>query len=435
MKKLMILVLLLGLLIVPGIGVNFAQDDCDDEIGCVVLAEDDPVVVGYLLALSGPVSFLGEDTKGSIEIVYEERGGELLGRELELVEADGTCSAEGGQSAAQQLTSDDLLIGIIGTTCSGESTGAIPIISDAGLTMISASATSPFLTDDDVDNGGIYEPGFFRTAQNDLFQGRLAAEFAYNELGLRRLATLHDGDAYTDGLQGAMANAFAELGGEIVFQGAINKGDEDMTAVLTEVASAEPDVFYFPIFQPEADFIVAQSGGIDGMEDITLFAADGLFVDAFPQAAGENIAGMYLSSPYVTGEEYDALLQSWADVVGGTPPSAFHAHAYDATNILLNAIEAVAVEMDDGSVSIGRQALRDEVASLTDYDGLTGTLSCGPTGDCATGEALAVYQIADEDSWPPELVFIPTGGGDDMDMDEDMDMDMDEDDSEEDSDD
>ena len=412
MKKLLIAVFLLGLFIVPG--VNFAQD-CEDELGCVVLEEDDPVVVGYLLALSGPVSFLGEDTRGSIEIVVDEIGGELLGREIELVEGDGTCSAEGGQAAAQQLASDDLLLGIIGTTCSGEATGAIPIISEAGLTMISASATSPFLTLDDPDAGGIYEPGFFRTAHNDAFQGRLAAEYAYNTLGARTLATIHDGDAYTDGLQGAMADAFAELGGEVIFQGAINKGDQDMTAILTEVAAAGPDVFYFPIFQPEADFLVAQAADIEGMEDVTLFAADGLFVVDFPQAAGENSVGMYLSSPLVQGEAYEELLEKWSDVVGGEPPSGFHAHAYDAVYILFNAIEEVAVDNGDGTVTIGRQALRDAVAATAEYPGITGTLTCGPTGDCATGEALAIYELtaAQQDGeWPPELVFVP--GEDEM---------------------
>jgi branched-chain amino acid transport system substrate-binding protein len=416
MKKLLILVCLLGLIVVPG--VNFAQDDCEDEIGCVILAEDDPIVIGYMLALSGPVSFLGEDTKGAIEIAVDDLGGEFLGREIELLEGDSTCNAEGGQAAAQQLTSDELLLGIIGTSCSSASTGAVPIISEAGMIMISSSATSPALTNDDVENGGLYEPGFYRTAHNDLFQGDIAAQFAYDVLGLRKLATIHDGSAYSDGLQKSMSDAFVALGGEIVFQGAINVGDEDMTAILTEVASAAPDILYFPIFQPEADFMVAQSSGIDGMEDVVLFAADATFVDPFPEAAGENVVGMYLSSPSVTGEAYDELVAKWDEVVGGVPPSGFHAHGYDAFFILMNAIESVAVEMEDGSLSIGRQALRDAVSATTDFPGITGTLSCGETGDCATGEALAVFQITEAEldgAWPPAVYWVP---GMDMDMEE-----------------
>ena len=66
-------------------------------------------------------------------------------------------------------------------------------------------------------------------------------------------------------------------------------------------------------------------------------------------------------------------------------------------NILLDAIEAVAEEADDGTITIDRQALRDEVAATTDYEGITGVLTCGETGDCATGEALAIYQITEEE--------------------------------------
>ena len=119
---------------------------------------------------------------------------------------------------------------------------------------------------------------------------------------------------------------------------------------------------------------------------------------------------MYMSSPRVTGERYDELLQKWEDKFGGTPPSGFHAHAYDATNMLLDAIEAVAVVNEDGTVVIGRQALRDALTSTADYDGITGALTCTEYGDCATGEALAIYQLGEAQvagEWPPAVVWSP----------------------------
>jgi hypothetical protein len=78
----------------------------------------------------------------------------------------------------------------------------------------------------------------------------------------------------------------------------------------------------------------------------------------------------------------------------------------------LNAIDQVAVENDDGSLTIDRQALRDAVVATSDYQGLTGLLTCGEYGDCATGEALAIFQlgsdqVASEDNWPPEVVYTP----------------------------
>jgi branched-chain amino acid transport system substrate-binding protein len=87
------------------------------------------------------------------------------------------------------------------------------------------------------------------------------------------------------------------------------------------------------------------------------------------------------------------FLDKYNSTFGEGPASGFAPHAYDAINIFMSGIEAVAVVEADGTVYIPRQALRDYLYSLTGFEGLTGTLACDANGDCATGEALAVYQI------------------------------------------
>jgi branched-chain amino acid transport system substrate-binding protein len=409
MKRVLPILLILSLLIV-GFSITSAQAECTDAIGCVEIAADDPITIGYMLTVSGATSYLGLDSVGGIEVALDERDGMLLDHEIELVAEDSLCSAEGGQTAAQNLAANEQLLGIIGSSCSSEAVAGLPIINAAGLLMISPSNTAPRLTDADTEAGGVWQEGYYRTAHNDLFQGAVAAEYAYNELGLRSLATVHDGSPYAEGLQGVMADVFAELGGEVVFQGAVNVGDTDMSAILTEISAAGPDIIYLPIFEPEADFLVAQSADIPGLEEVTLMGADAAFADTFPEATGEASVGMYLSGPYVSGDEYTAFLEAWEEVVGGVPPSGFHAHAYDATNILLDAIEEVAQVSDDGTILVGRQALRDAVSSVTDYPGLTGNLTCNETGDCATGEALGIFQLSEaelEGNWPPSVIWTP----------------------------
>jgi branched-chain amino acid transport system substrate-binding protein len=282
-------------------------------------------------------------------------------------------------------------------------------LSSSGLTMCSPSNTAPALTDDGPD--GTWQPGYFRAAHNDRFQGRVAAEFAFNELGARTAATIHDGSPYADQLQQVFSETFTSLGGTVTFQGAVNVGDTDMRSVLTSAAADTPDVLYFPIFEPEGPFIVAQSSEIEGLGNTVLVGADGLLADSFPENAGANADGMYLSGPYVTGADYDAFLADWESQIGGVPPSGFHAFAADCTNMILDAIERAAQVGDDGTLLIGRQALRDEMAATSGFSGLTGTLSCSPTGDCATGEALGVFQLStaeiDGGNWPPEVVYTP----------------------------
>jgi branched-chain amino acid transport system substrate-binding protein len=384
----------------------------------VDIAPDEPVHIAYMLTISGATAFLGEDSQGAIEIAVDDRGGELLGHPISLTGEDSLCSAEGGQTAATKLASDPTIVGVIGSNCSSAATAAMPTISSAGFVMLSPSNTAPALTLE----GETWQPGYYRICHTDLFQGSVAAEFAYNELGARTAATIHDGSPYADQLQQVFAGRFKELGGTVTFQGAVNVGDTDMRTVLTSVAADSPDILYYPIFEPEGPFITAQSSEIAGLENTTLMGADGLLSDSFPENSGPNVVGMYLSGPYVSGAAYDEFLAKWKTKFGGVPPSGFHAFAYDGTNILLDSIEKVAVVDDDGTVHIGRQALRDAITGLTDYTGLTGKLNCSDDdysafgitnkshGDCATGGALGIFEITQAEldgNWPPPVVYTP----------------------------
>jgi branched-chain amino acid transport system substrate-binding protein len=386
-----------------------AAFECTDAIGCVDIAPGDPIHIAYALTVSGATASLGEDSKGAVEIAIADRGGELLGHPIELTGEDTLCNAEGGQAAGTKISADATIVGVIGTNCSSEARAAMPLLAQAGMVMISPSNTNPDLTNPDHPD---HHPGYFRTAHNDLFQGRVAAEFAFNELGVRKVATIHDGSPYAESLQRVFAEVIVELGGEVTAQEAINVGDTDMKPVLTSIASGAPELIYFPIFEPEGNLVAAQAKEVAGLESVILMGADGLFADTFPEATGSAAVGMYLSGPYVdvNNADYAAFVQKWADQIGGVPPSGFHAHAYDATNILLNAIEQVAVVDADGTVHIGRQALRDAIYAVEGFAGLTGNLTCDENGDCATGEALGVFQLSEAEvngSWPPPVFWQP----------------------------
>lgn len=390
-----------------------AQTLCDDPLGCVEVAPDDPIVIGAMLVVSGAINYLGEDTLGGVELALLARDYTLLDREIELTLEDSLCTAEGGQVAAQRLAADPTVAGAIGTNCSSAAQGAIPIISESGLVMIAPSNTSPSLTNTDIGAGGSHQPGYFRTSQNGLIEGMRLAEFALLALKAETLATVHDGDPYTSGLATAVAGTFAEMGGAVVFEGAVNKGDTDMSSILTEIAVHQPDVIYVPLFEPESNFFAAQMEYIVGLEDSIIIGGAASFSSSFPENTGDAAVGIYVSGPLVSGDAYDELLEQWVEEYGSDPPSGYHAHAYDATNLLLNALEAAAVVNDDGSITIGRQAIRDAVAATEDYPGLTGRLTCREdspfAGDCSPGTALAVFEITEaevyDDNWPPPIAW------------------------------
>jgi branched-chain amino acid transport system substrate-binding protein len=353
-------------------------------LGAVTVGPDEPIKIASIQAVSGETASLGTDQVRAIEIAIADRDGELFDHPIELVELDDGCAAEQGTTAAQRVVADPQIVGVLGTSCSGAAVPAMEILADEGITMISGSNTSPSLTSDlEGNQNPANREGYFRTAHNDITQGQAAATFARENLGAQRAVTIHDGDPYTEGLANAFGVSFEDLGGEIVLATAISKGDTDMRPILTEVAATTPDVVFFPIFQPEADFIVRQASEFPELADTEkLFGADGLLSDTFIVIA--ETEGMYFSGPATpTGSAYEELVGKYEQEYGGTPIQAFHAHSYDAANMLFGAIEAVAVQDDDGTIHIDRQALMDELYGLEGFEGLTGTLTCDEFGDCA----------------------------------------------------
>ena len=378
-----------------------------DDLGVVTIPPGEPIHIAYWGVLSGADASLGQDSLYGVELAAADKG-KLLDHDISVTTEDGLCTPEGGATAAQKLAADSTLVGLIGSACSDETVGGIATLNDAGLVTISPSNTRPALTAP--DRGPEYA-GYLRTAHSDAFQGKAVAEFVFNELGLTKAATIHDGSAYAEALQQVFADEFGTLGGEILIQEAVSKGQTDMKPVLTRVAAASPEVIYFPIFVAEGAFIAAQAKEVPGLEDTVLIGSDGMFTIDMVNAAGPAAEGMYLSSPNFSAFQagYADFTAKYEAKVGSAPISAFHAHAYDAANILFAAIEKVAVKADDGTIHIGKQALRDAIYATKDFQGLTGVLSCSPSGDCGA-PLIAVYQVTDRETggeWPPEAPVWP----------------------------
>jgi branched-chain amino acid transport system substrate-binding protein len=381
--KILVLILLATVLL-AGCGLTTPPFECTDAIGCVEIAPGDPIKIGVLQSLSGDMALPGSDHLRCIELAQYDRGSELLGHPIELHTEDSQCSGEGGTTAALKVAADPQIVGIIGPACSGAAATAMDVVSEAGLVMISGSSSSPSLTSVAGEQGPDWQLGFFRTAQNDALVGRAAATYAFEQLGVTRAATIDDGDPYTRGLADTFEQAFTELGGQIVLATAVNKGDTDMRPVLTAVAASGAELLWFPVFRMEGDYIVLQAKEMEVLEDVTLMSAEGLYFQAFIESVGEAGTGMYFNTPArPEGPAYDAFFSRYEAMYGQPPTSTpYHAHTYDALNLLLDTIKAVAVQEKGGTLHIGHQALRDALYATAGYKGLTGSLTCDQYGDC-----------------------------------------------------
>jgi branched-chain amino acid transport system substrate-binding protein len=379
-----------------------AAMECTDELGCVEVAPGDPILLASALVISGPNASLGQDSQNGIEIALNLRP-ELLGHPVELQPEDDGCNAEGGQTSASKIVSNPQIVAMIGTSCSGAGVPAAEIISDAGYVMISPSNTSPDLGDPDV----AWRPGYLRTAHNDLIQGAAMADFAFNELGVTQAAAIHDGDPYTEGLARSFSDAFEELGGTIVAFEAEASDATNVEPLLTTIAAAEPEFIFYPVFIQLGSLITNTAQNIPGLEDVALAAADGIQSPEFLENTADSSEGMYASGPDLSFENtfyQDEFLPMYQEMFGSEPTAPFHAHAFDATNMVLDAIEAVAQEGDDGTLLIGRQALRDALYATSGFEGITGTLACDEFGECANAQ-ISVSQVQSGEFvriWPEE---------------------------------
>ena len=379
-----------------------------DPLGVVTIPAGEKIHIVDWGVLSGADASLGEDSLYGVQIAVDDKGGKLLGFDINLTTEDGLCTVDGGAAAAQKMASDNTIVGLIGSSCSDETVGGVAALTNAGLTTISPSNTRPALTAPDRD---ATFAGYARTAHSDAFQGKAVAEFVYNELKLTKAATIHDGSAYAEALQQVFADEFTALGGEIVIQEAVSKGQTDMKPVLTKVAAANPEVIYDPVFVAEGGFLWAQHAEVPGLEDVVMIGSDGMFTGDFVKAAGSAAEGGYLSSPNFSAFQagYADFVTKYEAKVGKKPISAFHAHAYDAANILFAAIEKVAVKGGDGTLYIPKGALRDAIFATKDFAGITGILSCSASGDCGA-PLIAMYQISARETggeWPPEAPVWP----------------------------
>jgi branched-chain amino acid transport system substrate-binding protein len=401
--RLLVLIGLMALIAAACGGTAAAPDACaSDAFGCVTIADGEPISLGSLLVITGANSSLGLDSQYGVELAldyysdqaFDGTNAVIAGHTVELSPEDDGCSAEGGTAGANRLAADAQIVAVIGTSCSSAALDvADQIFSDKGISIVSPSNTGPALTDP-----AKHKPFYLRTAHNDSIQGAAVANFAYNELGVRTAATIHDGSPYAEGLQGVFADVFASLGGTITTQEAVQVGQTDFNPVLTAIAAGEPEFLYYPIFVAEGGLITQQARQTPGLE-ATLFAgSDGMFTPDWINAAGaENAEGVYISGPDLSALSGDMAFYTGTFIPAytekyGAPQSVFHAHAWDATNMILAAIESVAIDQD-GTLYIPRTALKDALFATSGMVGITGTLDCNENGDCQPSATIAVVTV------------------------------------------
>jgi branched-chain amino acid transport system substrate-binding protein len=368
--------------------VQAVPDVCGtDATGCAVFTPGQTVKIGMGAPMTGDNAAFGQDISQGAMIAVSDAGS-FMGFTFELVAEDDGGAPEGGAAVANKLVADPQVVAIAGHIFSGATAAAMPIYEAASIPMMSPSATNPPLT----TTGSKV---FNRCVFTDAAQGKFAAEYLYNKLKFTKLAVVHDGQSYGQGLAQVVNDEFTALGGTVVAFEAITPGESDYSSVLADIDSKDPEGLFFGGYTAEGVVIVNQMKQA-GLEGVTFFGDDGTFGQDFLDRTGANGEGAYSTSLIPPASEAKAKFDAAYLAAYGQPAGKLSPYtwtAYDSAAVLIKAIESVAKLGGDGNLYVPRAALVAAVRGTKDYQGLSGTITCDETGECsASGPVFNIDQ-------------------------------------------
>ena len=354
-----------------------------DMTGKVVVAPGQTIRIGGSFALTGPIPDPGKDINQAAEIAVDDLNamGGVEGFLFELVAEDGACSGDQGTVVGNKFAADPTIVAVTGGTCSGETFGLTPALQEARIPFVSPSATNPAVVSAECDICN-------RTALSDALQGVVDADFVFNDLGLTKVAVMHDNSDYGKGLAEIFQARIIELGGEVTNFEGVQVGDTDFRAALAKIGANAPEFIFFGGYSTEAALIAQQMLETPGLDGALFMSDDGAYTQQYLEAAGDAAEGTYMS--FVAGATNEAALEEfnakYMDKFGVAPTDLgpFHGQSYDSVMIIGAAIKAVAVKDGDNLV-IDREELVKAIRGVSGLDGLTGTLACNEIGECGAG--------------------------------------------------
>ncbi len=337
-------------------------------------AKQEPIKIGFNIPLTGDIPKVGEGSKFAAEMLKEKidkEGGLKVGNKtypVEFIYEDNESKAESATAAAIKLITQDMVLGIIGPQASKQAIPAGEINNSYKTPMISAWSTNPQTTKD--------RPYVFRACFLDPFQGPVAADFVTEQFHAKKAAVLYDiASDYPKGLAEYFKAAFEKLhgpGSVVAFETFTTK-DRDFSAQLTKIVKSGADVLFTPQYYDEVPLIVKQAHELGWKKPI--MGSDSWGSAELMNLCGNDCKGLFFSTHYAaagakgaTKEFIDAYQKKY-----GYVPDDVAALTWDATRLMLKAIQNTGGLT--GNVEKDREAIRNQLANIKDFDGITGKMS------------------------------------------------------------
>jgi branched-chain amino acid transport system substrate-binding protein len=326
-------------------------------------AAADTIKVGFMGALTGDVAMFGKPTLEGMKMAAEEvnAAGGVLGKKIEIVEADNRGDKQEGASVAQKLISRDNVIAMVGDPTTGITKVVAPIAQKASVVLLSAGATGPGV----VENGDF----IYRDTLLDSVAIPACIDFFAKDLGYKKVAVItSDNNDYSVGLSQTFRDAAKGKGITIVADEKVKDGDKDFSAQITNIKAKKPDVIFFSGYYTEGALIMkeARKQGLKA----NMFGGDGLFSPKLIELGGDAVEGTMSAlgfSPEQASPVTAKFVEAFKKKFNGAEPGLFDAQGYDAIMLLADAMKR--------SNSLDPKVFKDALAKTKMFEGVSGTIS------------------------------------------------------------
>lgn len=340
-----------------------------------------PVVrIGLNIPLTGDIPKVGEGSKYAAQMWLEDieaAGGlEIGGKkfQVELVIEDNESKAESAVKANTKMITEDEVLVIVGPQASKQAVPAGDVANNYETPMISPWSTNPNTTLD--------RPFVFRGCFLDPFQGPVVANFITDEFGYTKAAVLYDvASDYPKGLAEFFKKAWEELHGEgsVVAYESFTTKDTDFSSQLTKFRDSGAEVLFTPQYYNEVALIVQQAHQLGW--DKPIVGSDSWGSAETVELCGEDCYGLFFSTHYAaagaTGATKD-FIERYNEKYGYVPDDVA-ALTWDAFGIVERAIQDY--DKFTGNVKKDRKGIRDALAKIEEFEGITGEMTFTEEGD------------------------------------------------------
>ena len=328
---------------------------------------EEPIYIALSAPITGNYAEYGLNFKRAITLAVDEinTNGGINGHPIELVIGDSKGVPKESATLAQKFVSDSRIVAQIGDFTSTCSLAAQPIYYRAGMVQLTPTSTHP-----DFAPGSPYS---FSIAGKQTEEGPFMARFAVETLKKDTIAFMYVNNDWGIAMRNNFVAEVERLGANIVAEESYFDGTTDFTAILTKFRSLSPDLLYLASMYNDGALISKQRQKL-GWNNVTVMGAGSLYSPKFIELGEDAVENVYTSCVFFPEEpraEVQKFVKGFQKAYRQTP-NVFAAVAYDSMNLLAYAI---------GQAGTDRKAIRDTLAKIKDFPGVTGKISFSEAGD------------------------------------------------------